>query len=154
MSLILERAASAARAAPRSAVPATRPAAAGARRVLLADPHADTVESTALLLRLWGHDVRCARSGSEALEAALAYRPDAVLMEMGLPGMDGCEVARRLRGHEGASQPLLVAVTGYGGERHRLLARRAGFDLHLLKPVCPELLRELLATSQRETGGQ
>jgi CheY-like chemotaxis protein len=112
--------------------------------VLVADPHVDTVESTALLLRLWGHDVRCARTGPEALQAALAYRPDVVLMEMGLPEMDGCEVARRLRGREESSRPLLVAVTGYGGERHRLLTQEAGFDLHLLKPVCPEALQELL----------
>src|SRR4051812_5348725 len=133
--------------------PAARPGPATVRRVLVADPHADTVESTALLLRLWGHDVRCASSGTEALEAALTYRPDAVLMEMGLPGMDGCEVARRLRRREGAPQALLVAVTGYGGERHRRLTREAGFDLHLVKPACPYALRELLAACKRQTGG-
>src|SRR5262245_27205253 len=133
MTSLLERAADAARAVPRRAVPATRPAAAGVRRVLVAYPHADTVESTALLLRLWGHDVRGARSGPEALQVALTYRPDAILMEMGLPEMDGCEVARRLRGREGSSPlPLLVAITGYGEERYRVLARQAGFDLHLL----------------------
>ncbi len=154
MDSLLERAASAARAGPRRAVPSTRPAAARARRVLVADPHADTVESTALLLRLWGHDVRCARSGPEALRAALAYRPDAVLMEMALPEMDGCEVARRLGRREGSPRPLIVAVTGYGSERHRLLALEAGFDLHLVKPVSPEALRELLNTSQRQEGGQ
>jgi two-component system CheB/CheR fusion protein len=119
----------------------------------VADPHADTVESTALLLRLWGHDVRCARSGPEALQVALAYRPDTILMEMGLPEMDGCEVARRVRRREGPAQPLLLAVTGYGGERHRRLTQEAGFDLHLVKPVCPEALRELLTTSHRQAGG-
>lgn len=133
--------------------PSARPGLARARRVLVADPQADTVESTALLLRLWGHDVRCASSGPEALKAALAYRPDAVLMEMGLPEMDGCEVARRLRRREGAPQALLVAVTGYGGERHRRITREAGFDLHLVKPACPETLRELLAACNRKAGG-
>src|SRR3954467_13633163 len=107
---LMERAAGAARAVARRA----RQPGAGARRVLVADPHTDTVESTALLLRLWGHDVRCARSGPEALEVALADRPGTALMEMGLPEMDGCEVARRLRRCEGAPQALLVAVTGYG----------------------------------------
>src|SRR4051794_38272726 len=109
MQFILESASAAeARGRPRPP-PAARSVLATASRVLVADPHTDTVESTALLLRLWGHDVRCASSGPEALGATLAYRPDAVLMEMGLPEMDGCEVARRLRKCEGAPQALLVA---------------------------------------------
>lgn len=143
MNALLEHAADAARGASLRAVRAT----ARARRVLVADPHADTAESTALLLRLWGHDVRCARTGPEALQVALTYEPDAVLMELALPKLAGSEVARRLREYE--EPPLLVAVTGYGGERYQQLARQAGFDLYLLKPVCPDILRELLITSQR-----
>jgi CheY-like chemotaxis protein len=151
-SLLESASATEARGRPRPP-PAARPGLARARCVLVADPHADTVESTALLLRLWGHDVRCASSGPEALEAALSCRPDAVLMEMGLPGMDGCEVARRLRRREGAPQALLVAVTGYGSERHRQLTREAGFDLHLVKPACPETVRDLLAAWNRKARG-
>jgi CheY-like chemotaxis protein len=118
------------------------------RRVLLADPCPDTVESTACILRLWGHDVRGTESGPEALEVARTYRPDVVLMEIGLPGMDGYEVAEQLRKQEGIPHPLLVAVTGYGNEQYRQRAREAGFDCFLVKPVDPDVLRKLLATSQ------
>lgn len=133
--------------------PNARPGLPRARRVLVADPHADTVESTAMLLRLWGHDVRCASSGPEVLEMALTYRPDTVLMELRLPRINGCEVSRRLRRNEGTSRALLVAVTGYGGDRHRRLTREAGFDLHLVKPVCPESLCELLSAPSTKVGG-
>lgn len=130
-----------------------QPGVSRATRVLVADPHEDTLASTTLLLRLWGHEVRCARNGHEALATALDYRPDVVLMEMGLPGMDGCEVARRLRGHQGIPRQLLVAVTGYGGEEHQQRTREAGFDLHLVKPACPRALQELLASCRQTTGG-
>ena len=138
---------------PEKSSPSPGPAMAETRRVLVADPCADTVESTAWLLRLWGHDVRGAGSGPEALEVARAYRPDAVLMEIGLPGLDGCEVARRLRQQDQARRPLLVAVTGYGRERDRQRTRAAGFDRHLLKPVDPEVLQDLLATIHRDAEG-
>lgn len=140
MVTLLERAAGAARAAAGRPQRPARPA----RRVLVADPHADTAESTALLLRLWGLDVRTAASGPDALRAAVDGRPDAVVMELELPGLGGCEVARLLRGPGGVPDALLVAVTGYGDERHRALARDAGFDRHLVKPACPDELRELL----------
>jgi CheY-like chemotaxis protein len=93
--------------------------------------------------------VRCARSGPETLEVALAYRPDVVLMELGLPEVGGCEVARRLRRGGVLPQALLVAVTGYGEERSRLLALDAGFDLHLAKPACPEGCSRRLTTDRR-----
>jgi DNA-binding response OmpR family regulator len=83
---------------------------------------------------------------------ARSGRPDAVLMELALPGLDGCEVARRLR-REGAAPALLLAVTVYGGERYRLLAREAGFDLLLVKPACPEQLRALLEACPRTGEG-
>jgi two-component system CheB/CheR fusion protein len=103
---------------------------------------------------MWGHEVRGAGSGPEALEVARAYRPDAVLMEIGLPGLDGCEVARRLRRRRARPALLLVAVTGYGDERNRRRSREAGFDLHLVKPVDPEVLQGLLAASHRDAGGR
>ena len=128
--------------------PSTRPEVPSRRRVLVADPCADTVESTALLLRLRGHDVRGAESGPEVLEVARSYQPDAVRREIGLPGMDGYEAARRLRREEELPHLLLVAITGYGNERYRRRAWHAGFDHFLVKPADPEVVRELLATSK------
>ena len=114
--------------------------------VLLADPCPDTVESMAWLLRLWGYTVETAASGPEALEAALAARPDAVLMELALPVMDGLQVARRLR-QSGEPIPLLAAVTGYGSERDLARFREAGFDCHFVKPVCLEVVRTWLVAN-------
>jgi CheY-like chemotaxis protein len=133
--------------APREVKPLTGPAQA-TRRVLVADPCADTVGSTAWLLRAWGYDVREAGSGPEALEVARGYRPDVILMEIGLPGLDGCEVARRLRRQGAHSDVLLVAVTGYGDEKNRRRSLEAGFDCHLVKPVAPDVLQNLLATAR------
>jgi two-component system, chemotaxis family, CheB/CheR fusion protein len=139
---------------PREVKPPTGPAKAATRRVLVADPCADTVDSTAWLLRAWGYDVRGAGSGPEALEVARAYRPDTILMELGLPGLDGCEVARRLRRQGAHPEVLLVAVTGYGDEKNRRRSLEAGFDCHLVKPVAPDVLQNLLATSRRVSGGK
>jgi two-component system CheB/CheR fusion protein len=112
------------------------------------------VESTAWLLRLWGYDVQGAGTGPETLEVAWAYRPEVVLMELRLPGLDGCQVARRLRQQGTHPELLLVAVTGYGDEKNRRRSREAGFDCHLVKPVDPEVLQGLLATSRRDAGGR
>ena len=139
---------------PSEVIPTTRPATRAPKRILLADPCRDTVESTAWLLRFWGYDVQGAGTGPETLEVALAYRPEVVLMELGLPGLDGCQVARRLRQQGAHPELLLVAVTGYGDEKNRRRSREAGFDCHLVKPVDPEVLQGLLATSQRESGGK
>ena len=116
-------------------------------RVLLADPCRDTVETLTWLLELWGYDVLTAATGPAALTAARAGRPDAVLMEIGLPQLDGWQVARRLREEGGRPLPLLVAVSGYGSERERARSREAGFDGHLVKPVSPDVIRTWLATS-------
>jgi two-component system CheB/CheR fusion protein len=124
-----------------------------AGRVLVADPCADTVETTAELLRAWGYDVRTAASGPAALEAALAERPDVVLMELALPLLDGLQVAVRIREWAGGWVPLLVAVTGYGTQRDRARSRKAGFDCHLVKPVCPEVVRMWLVENCVPTGG-
>lgn len=134
------------------ALPAHGPAV--GRRVLVADPCADTVETMAWLLRHWGHDVRTAGSGLEVLRVARAYLPDVILMELRLPGLDGCAVARRLRQPGDPAGPLLVAVTGYGSPKDRLRSRAAGFDHHLVKPVDPDIFRDLLATSPQEGGGR
>jgi CheY-like chemotaxis protein len=103
----------------------------------------DAAESLALVLRAAGHRVWTAHSGPAALQAAPEVRPEAVVLDIGLPGMDGYEVARRLRGE--ASGPLLVALTGYGQDEDRRRSREAGFHHHLVKPVDPEELERLLA---------
>ena len=139
---------------PSEGIPSARPATRAPKRILLADPCRDTVESTAWLLRLWGYDVQGAGTGPETLEVALAYRPEVLLMELGLPGLDGCQVARRLRQQGTHPELLLVAVTGYGDEKNRRRSRDAGFDCHLVKPVDPEVLQGLLATSRRDAGGR
>jgi CheY-like chemotaxis protein len=122
-------------------------------RVLLADPCADTIESMAWLVRLWGYAVETAASGPEAIEAAMGGRPDAILMELALPVLDGLEVARRLRQSGDGPTPLLVAVTGYGSAKDRVCSREAGFDCHFVKPVCPEVVRAWLVANCVRTGG-
>lgn len=112
------------------------------RRVLLVEDHTDAAQTLATLLELWGHEVRVALDGPMALEAATEFQPEVVLMDIGLPGMDGYEVARRLRGEPELAGALLVAVTGYGQTEDRSRSRAAGFTFHLTKPVNPvELAR-------------
>jgi signal transduction histidine kinase/DNA-binding response OmpR family regulator len=115
------------------------------RRVLLVDDNADGLASLASLLRLKGHEVHIASDGLEALEAAIAVRPEVVVLDIGMPGMDGYEVARRLRRTPDVGSVRLVALTGYGQDEDRHLSREAGFDDHLVKPVDPAILDELLA---------
>jgi CheY-like chemotaxis protein len=97
-----------------------------------------------MLLELWGHEVICAYDGRTALETAATYRPDAVFLDIGLPEMDGYEVAERLRELPGSSKAVLVAITGYGQDADRRRSREAGIDHHLVKPVAPETLHNLL----------
>jgi PAS domain S-box-containing protein len=124
-----------------------RPAGAGrARRVLVVDDNVDAAESTALLLRLWGHDVRLAHNGPEAVRAAEEYRPEIVLLDIGLPGMNGYDVARQLRQRPESQKALLVAVTGYGQEQDRRRTQESGFDRHLTKPVDPTALEAIVAS--------
>ena len=111
--------------------------------MLVVDDNVDSAETMAEILKLWGHDVHTAHDGPAALEAARAHQPDAVLLDLGLPTMDGLETARRLR-QEGLGK-LLVAVTGFGGVEDRRRATEAGFDTHLTKPVSPEALRRVLS---------
>jgi len=127
--------------------PVRPPVAASARRVLVVDDSVDAAESLAILLSLQGHDVRVAHDGPAALAAAAAFHPEVVLLDIGLPGLDGYQVASRLRRRRRTARALLVALTGYGGEEDQHLAREAGFDHHLTKPVDPKAIYELLARS-------
>jgi PAS domain S-box-containing protein len=119
------------------------------RRILVVDDNVDAAESIAMLLRLWGHDVRLAYNGPEALQAAEAYRPEIVLLDIGLPGINGYDVARRLRQRPESQEAMLVAVTGYGQEEDRRRSVGAGFDHHLTKPVDPGALERLVAVPRR-----
>jgi PAS domain S-box-containing protein len=125
------------------------PARARRLRVLVVDDNRDAVESMALLLGLWGHEVTTAGEGTAALDRALSQRPDVVLLDIGLPGIDGYEVARRIRANPATSKTILVAMTGYGQAEDRQRAHEAGFTLHLVKPVEPEALQRALATVAR-----
>jgi PAS domain S-box-containing protein len=121
------------------------PRTANPRRVLVVDDNVDGAESIALLLRLWGNETRVAHTGPEALRVAEEYRPDVVLLDIGLPEMSGYEVARRLRQQPHFRRTVLAAVTGYGQDNDRQLSRQAGIDHHLTKPVAPETLQQLIA---------
>ncbi len=117
----------------------------GTLRVLIVDDNMDTAQTLGMLLTRAGHHVTLAYEGKQAIEEAHAKLPQAVVLDIGLPGMDGFEVARRLRGESLFSETLLIAVTGYGQESDRRQARDAGFNHHLTKPVDLDLLKKLLA---------
>jgi CheY-like chemotaxis protein len=117
------------------------------RRVLVVEDNVDIRESLRLLLGLWGHEVLLAETGDDGLELALREKPDVALIDIGLPGLDGYEVAQRIRG-QAAGRPSgmrLVAMTGYGQPADRTRAAQAGFDEHLLKPVDADTLQRLLS---------
>ena len=115
------------------------------RRILVIEDHADAAESLKLLLEMSGHEVETASDGRSGLIAALQFRPDVVLCDIGLPlGMDGYAVARALRASEDGHRPYLVALTGYGQSEDQRLAHEAGFDRHLTKPVDLLVLERVL----------
>jgi PAS domain S-box-containing protein len=130
-------------AAPSAALPPT--AAALPQRVLVVDDNADAADTLAMLLSVRGYDVRVARDGPAALGAARDFHPELVLLDIGLPGMDGYAVARALRADQAYNPLRLVALTGYGREEDRRRSAEAGFDHHLVKPVAPEVLLGILA---------
>ncbi len=114
------------------------------RRVLVVDDNADATRTLGLLLKLSGHEVRVAGDGPEALQAAPEFRPEIVLLDIGLPGMNGYEVARRLRDMPELKGAVLVAQTGWGQEEDRRRSSEAGIDHHLVKPVDLDLLQSIL----------
>jgi len=114
-------------------------------RILIADDNADSAESMGMLLRLMGNDVRIANDGLEAVEQAETFQPDIVLMDIGMPRLDGYEAARRIRNQEWSRDTLLVAVTGWGPSDDDAEATAAGFDAHFTKPLDPAELRRLVS---------
>jgi signal transduction histidine kinase len=136
------------------APPASRPAQASVEasvettvphRILIADDNADSAESMGMLLRLMGNDVRIASDGLEAVEQAASFQPDIVLMDIGMPRLDGYEAARRIRNQDWSRDTLLVAVTGWGPSDDSEEATAAGFDHHFTKPLDPAELRRLVS---------
>jgi signal transduction histidine kinase/ActR/RegA family two-component response regulator len=117
----------------------------GGMKILVADDNKDSAMSLEIMLRLDGHDVQTAYDGVDALEVAERFRPDVILLDIGMPRLDGYATAFQLRQRPWASNVRLVALTGWGQDEDKRRAREAGFDYHLVKPVDPELLARALA---------
>ena len=117
--------------------------------MLVVDDNRDITKTLALLIEMWGHDVRVAHDGPGALAAAREYRPHVILLDIGVPGLSGLEVARRLREDVRFAKVVLVAVTGYGQEEDRRRTQAAGFDHHWVKPVDPATMEALLASPEK-----
>lgn len=118
-------------------------------RVLVVDDYPDAADSLALLVGLWDHEVRVAYDGLSALQLAKAFLPDVLLLDLGLPKVDGVQLAQELRRHPGLGGSIFIAVTGYGDPAHRLQAEAAGLDHFLIKPVDTDLLERLLKVVAR-----
>lgn len=116
-------------------------------RILIIEDNADNAESMRVLLEMLGHEVRVSASGPEGVREAEAWRPDIVLSDIGLPGLDGYEVARLLRQSPRTRDSRLIAISGYGGDDVKDRCREVGFDVHLTKPVDLETLQLLLDTT-------
>jgi CheY-like chemotaxis protein len=119
------------------------------RRVLIADDNFDSASSLSLMLQVMGNEVRVAHDGVEALAVAESFHPDAVLLDIGMPGLNGYEVCRKLRERPATSKAMIVALTGWGQEEDRRRSREFGFDQHLVKPVEPSTLEALLTSGLR-----
>jgi CheY-like chemotaxis protein len=113
-------------------------------RVLVVDDNVDAAVSLGMLLKLAGQEVRVAYDGPAALRQALDFRPELVLLDIGMPGMDGYEVCRRLRRESAVARATVVALTGWGQDEDRRRSHEAGFDHHIVKPVEPSALQRLL----------
>ncbi len=122
------------------------------RRILVVDDNRDAAISLAMMLRLMGNETQTAHDGQEALELAAAFRPDVVLLDIGMPKLNGYEVARRIREQSWGKNLVLVAVTGWGQDDDRRRSRESGFNVHMVKPVDPAKLEKLLAELQATTG--
>jgi signal transduction histidine kinase len=118
----------------------------GGHRILLADDNRDALDSLATLLQCDGHEVHTAADGAEALEVAAGCQPDVILLDIGMPKLDGYEVARRIREAPWGQTAVLIALTGWGQDEDRRRSREVGFDSHLVKPLDPDALSTLLSS--------
>jgi signal transduction histidine kinase len=123
-------------------------AATGRLRILVVDDNREGARLLGMIVTMLGHDLRTAHDGLEAIEVAAAYRPDVVLMDIGMPRLNGYDAARRMREQPWGREPRLVALTGWGQDEDKQRAREAGFDRHFVKPVEPAALQSLLAELQ------
>jgi CheY-like chemotaxis protein len=119
------------------------------RRVLIVEDNEDAREMLSILLAQDGHEVRVAHDGPSGLQAALTFRPDVGLLDLGLPGFDGYALARSIRAHDEGKQIYLVALTGYGQSEDRVRSEAAGFDAHVVKPLAINQLAQLLQRAHR-----
>lgn len=120
--------------------------AAAPRRVLVVEDNLDSMHSLVLLLREMGHNADFAINGYAALEAAAIMRPDFVFLDLGLPGIDGFDVCRRMKNNPLLKSVRVIAITGYNSEEHQARSKAAGCELHLAKPVDPAVLESVLAS--------
>jgi CheY-like chemotaxis protein len=121
--------------------------------ILVVEDDPESLQMMGALLALWGHEPTLVAAGPAALEALKEMMPDVILLDLGLPGMDGFEVARTVRRDlAGGASVLIVAVTAFRGEEHQRQAREAGFDRYLMKPVDIDTLRQVLAQAPRRNG--
>lgn len=120
------------------------------QRILVVDDNRDAAESLGALLQLLGADVLVVHNGADALDAFATYKPAVVLLDIGMPGMDGHEVARRIRREPGSQEATLIALTGWGQEKDRRRSSSAGFDFHLVKPADLHVLESLLASIEED----
>jgi signal transduction histidine kinase len=135
--------------APRTLADTPGTAALEARRILIVDDNNDAAEMLSIMLGGWGHETRVEYDGPAAIAAVEQFQPDIVLLDLGLPTMDGYETGRRLRQTDAGRMALVVAVTGWGQEQDIVRSRAAGLDRHLVKPVAPQVLRALIAEAPR-----
>jgi CheY-like chemotaxis protein len=119
------------------------------RRVLIVEDNADAADTLREVLLVWDHEVEIARDGVEGIEKAHTFRPDLVLCDLGLPRLDGYEVAKAIRASPDLAGTYLVAVTGYASSADQRRAADAGFNRHLAKPVPMDVIEEVLATAPR-----
>ena len=122
-------------------------------RVLVVDDYPDAAASVAMLAEIWGHRTWVARDGPSALKMAAVCQADVLLLDITMPKMDGYQIARQLRRQRCFQSTLLIAITGWTDEAHRELSEKAGFDLHLIKPVEPSTLEVLLALERNRLAG-
>jgi len=124
------------------------------RRILVADDNRDVVESFQIMLRILGHEVQTALDGEEALEKAEQFRPDVIVLDVGMPILDGYETASRIRQLPWSRDVVLIAVTGWGNDKDKLKSAAAGFDVHLVKPVDATTILEALDQMDQSKAGE